>query len=104
MNEWLLPRSVLIVDNASIHKVASICEMVEECSARLVYLPVYSPDFNPIELTFSKIKAWLSANHDWLDVELESRDATVYTSFWEAVHSISAEHARGWYKHCGYVG
>jgi transposase len=52
MNEWPLPNSILVVDNASIHKVASIREMVEECGARLVYLPVYSLDFNPIELAF----------------------------------------------------
>ena len=64
---------------------------------------MYSPDFNPIELAFSKIKAWLYANCDQL-MELESGDAMVYTSFWEAVHSVSAEHARGWFKHCGYVG
>ena len=104
MNEWPLPKSVLIVDNASIHKVAGIREMVEERGARLVYLPAYSPDFNPIELAFSKIKGWLRANRERLDIELNSGDATVYSSFWEAVHSVTAEHSRGWYKHCGYVG
>ena len=102
MNEWPLPRSVLIVDNASIHKVAGIREMVEERGARLIYLPAYSPDFNPIELAFSKIKAWLRTNRDHLNTELDSGDASVYSSFWEAVHSVTVEHARGWYKHCGY--
>jgi transposase len=59
MNKWPLPNSVLVVDNASIHKVAGIREMVEEQGARLLFLPAYSPDFNPIELAFSTIKAWL---------------------------------------------
>ena len=44
MNEWPLPNLVLIIDNAAIHKVEGIREMVEEHSSRLLYLPVYSPD------------------------------------------------------------
>jgi transposase len=48
MNEWSLPNLVLIINNVSIHKVASIWEMVEEHGARLLYLPSYSPDFNPV--------------------------------------------------------
>ena len=102
MNEWPLPKSVLVVDNASIHKVAGIREMVEERGARLLYLPAYSPDFNPIELAFSKIKSWLRANRDRLNQELESESITVYSSFWAAVHSVTAEHAKGWFNHCGY--
>src|SRR5260370_33088188 len=103
MNKWPLPHSVLVINNASIHKVAGIHEMVEECSARLLYLPAYSPDFNPIELAFSTIKAWLCANHDHMNQELQSGDNMVYSTFWEAVHLVTAEHAKGWYKHCGYT-
>jgi transposase len=102
MNQWPLPNSVLVIDNASIHKVADIREIVEEHGARLLYLPVYSPDFNPIELAFSTIKAWLRANRDRVNQELESENGTVYNVFWEAIHSTTAEHAKGWYKHCGY--
>ncbi|SRR6266404_4890515 len=101
MNKWPLAHSVLVVDNASIHKVAGIREMVEEHGARLVYLPAYSPDLNPIELAFSSIKAWLRANRDRVNQELET--GTVYDAFWEAVHTVTAEHAAGWYKHCGYT-
>ena len=61
MNKWPLPNSVLVVDNTAIHKVTSIRELVKGRGARLLYLPVYSPDFNPIELAFSLIKAWLHA-------------------------------------------
>ena len=102
MNQWPLPNSVLVIDNASIHKVADIRKIVEEHGVRLLYLPVYLPDFNPIELAFSTIKAWLRTNRDRVNQELESENGTVYNMFWEAIHSTTAEHAKGWYKHCGY--
>jgi transposase len=104
MNEWPLPRSVLVIDNASIHKVAGIREMVEERGARLLYLPAYSPDLNPIELAFSSIKSWLRKNRDRVNQELEAEDGVVYDIFWEAVYNVTAEHAKGWYSHCGYHG
>ena len=65
MNKWPLPNSVLVINNASIHRVDGIREMVQEHGARLVYLPAYSPDFNPIELAFSSIKAWLRVVLCW---------------------------------------
>jgi transposase len=102
MNRWPLPHSVLIVDNAAIHKVDGIREMVEGHGARLLYLPAYSPDLNPIELAFSSIKAWLRAHRDRVNIELNDEDGCIYNIFWEAVYSVTAEHARGWYKHCGY--
>ena len=99
MNKWPLPNSVLVVDNASIHWVDGIREMVEEHGARLVYLPAYSPDLNPIELAFSTIKAWLRENRDRINTE----GGEIYNALWEAVHSVTQEDARGWYKHCGYL-
>ena len=103
MNEFPLPNSVLVIDNASIHKINGIQELVEDRGARLLYLPSYSPDFNPIELAFSTIKQWLRLNRNRVNQELQSRDGRIYDIFWEAVHSVTAEQARGWYKHCGYV-
>ena len=103
MNKFPLPNSVLVVDNASIHKVAGIHEMVEEHSARLLFLPPYSPDFNPIELAFSTIKTWLRSNRDVIHHKLDDVDGSVYDAFWQAIHSIMAEQAKGWYKHCGYI-
>ena len=102
MNKWPLPNSVLIVDNASIHKVAGIRKLVEERGMRLLFLPAYSPDYNPIELAFSSIKAWLRSNRDRVNQEMESEDGTVYNALWQAVYSVTPEKARGWYKHCGY--
>ena len=102
MNKWPLPNSVLIVDNASIHKVAGIHKLVEEPSMCLMFLPSYSPDLNPIELSFSSIKAWLCANRDQVNWEMESKNGTVYNVLWQVVHSVTPEKAQGWYKHCGY--
>lgn len=102
MNEWPLPNSVLVVDNASIHKVAGIREMIEERGARLLFLPPYSPDFNPIELAFSTIKQWLRTNRDHINQEIETEEGSIYNAFWEGVHSVTVENAKGWYKHCGY--
>ena len=102
MNAWPLPLSVLVVDNATIHKVAGIRDMIEAHGARLLYLPSYSPDLNPIELAFSTIKSWLRANRDRVNMELQSENGCVYNLFWEAVHSVTAEHVKGWYSHCGY--
>lgn len=102
MNKFPLPNSVLVIDNASIHKVDGIRELVEERGMRLVYLPSYSPDLNPIELTFSSVKAWLRANQDRVNREMADEGGTVYNALWQAVHSVTPEKARGWYKHCGY--
>ena len=102
MNKWPLPNSVLIINNAAIHKVDGIREMVEEHGSRHLYLPTYSPDYNPIENTFSSIKSWLRSNRDRVNLELDSVDGTVYDMFWEAIHSITADDSKGWFKHCGY--
>src|SRR6266702_3652301 len=91
-----------VVENAAIHKVAGIRELVEGHSARLIYLPLYSPDLNPIELAFSSIKAWLHANRACVNVDLETGNGNVYDAFWEAVHSVTVDDAKGWYNHCGY--
>jgi DDE superfamily endonuclease len=102
MNKWPLPNSVLVVDNAAIHKVAGVRDLVEEHGTRLLYLPTYSPDFNPIELAFSTIKACLRANRDQVNSEM-AQEGTVYNALWQAVYSITVEDAKGWYKHCGYT-
>ncbi len=53
----LAPGDVVIMDNLSSHKVAGVREAIEACGASLLYLPPYSPDLNPIEQSFSKLKA-----------------------------------------------
>ena len=103
MNKWPLPNSVLVIDNASIHNVAGVREAVEEYGARLLFLPSYSPDFNPIELAFSTIKTWFRSYCKRVDEGLQSEDGVVNDVFWEAVQSITAGDIKGWYTHCGYA-
>jgi transposase len=55
----LSPGDIVIMDNLSSHKVAGVREAIEAVGARVLYLPPYSPDFNPIEQVFAKIKACL---------------------------------------------
>lgn len=102
MNKFPLPNSVLVLDNAAIHKVGGIRDLVEAHGARLLYIPSHSPDLNPIELSFAPIKEWLRTNRDRLNVKLESENCSVYDVFWEAVHSVTVEHAKDWYNHCWY--
>src|SRR5207237_1618964 len=54
-----LPRSIIIMDNASIHKNPSIRDLIKSAGYRLEYLPPYSPDFNPIERSFHDLKAYI---------------------------------------------
>ena len=55
----LKPGDSVIMDNLPAHKVKGVREAIEEAGATLIYLPPYSPDFNPIEMAFSKFKAFL---------------------------------------------
>ena len=61
MNPFPGKNSVIIMDNARIHHDETLVESVEEVGGKVVYLPPYSPDFNPIEYSFSVIKHVLKA-------------------------------------------
>jgi len=65
------PKSVIIMDNASIHCNARIEELITSHECEVRYLPPYSPDFNPIELSFSVLKAWVRRHFEeiWLHFE-----------------------------------
>ena len=58
----LRPGDTVVLDNLPAHKVSGIRERIEAAGARLLYLPAYSPDLNPIELAFAKLKASLRAH------------------------------------------
>ncbi|OJT10703.1 hypothetical protein TRAPUB_12796 [Trametes pubescens] len=109
MQPWPLPNSVLVMDNASIHRVPEIREMVEARliqyrGMRLVYLPGYSPDLNPIEEAFSALKSWLRSNRDYVLGEIEGVVSDPYALIWEAVHTVmTPESAYGWYQHSEYI-
>ena len=57
------PRSVLILDNVSIHKDLRLQQLCNEAGVLLKFLPPYSPDYNPIEATFGDLKAWIKRNY-----------------------------------------
>jgi transposase len=65
--------------------------------AKLIYLPPYSPDYNPIEQAFSSIKAWLRRHEDQA-VLAEERPWLIH----EAIDAVTADDARGWISNCGY--
>ncbi|KIK12105.1 hypothetical protein PISMIDRAFT_121448 [Pisolithus microcarpus 441] len=72
---------------------------------RLLYLPPYSPDFNPIEEAFSAMKAWIHHNHDYARVEL-SGDTTSdpYQIIIDAIFaSMTKDSIHGWFADCGYL-
>lgn len=62
MNPYPYPNSVLIMDNCSIHHGGRVAELAKARGVRLLYLPPYSPDFNPIEKAFGILKAHLRRN------------------------------------------
>lgn len=91
----LRPGQVVVLDNLSAHKGEAARRAVEAVGARLLFLPAYSPDFNPIELAFAKLKAHLRSAAQRTAEELHAATA-------EAIDAISESDARGFYAHCGF--
>lgn len=77
----LRPGDVVIMDNLPAHKVAGVCEAIEAVGATLLYLPPYSPDFNPIEMAFSKLKAHVRKTAARTVEILEAAVASALTTF-----------------------
>ena len=92
----LRPGQVVVMDNLSAHKVAGVREIIEAAGARLVYLPPYSPDFNPIEPCWGKVKQCLRALKART---LEALDQAIT----QALASITPDNALAWFHHCGYL-
>jgi transposase len=92
----LRPGDVVVLDNLQPHKASGVREAVEAAGATLLYLPPYSPDFNPIENMWSKVKAHLRA-----------AAARTYEALQEAIthaiHAVTADDCRGFFRHCGYL-
>jgi transposase len=91
----LRPGQVVVMDNLTAHKGERVRELIEERGCELLYLPPYSPDFNPIEEAFAKIKAVLRK------VEARTREGLV-EAMGVAISAVSAHDARGFFEHCGY--
>ena len=91
----LEPGDILMMDNLAAHKSARITQAVEDAGCRLVYLPPYSPDLNPIENMWSKVKAGMRKT------AARTFDAVV-DAVKEALRGISLDDCQGYFEHCGY--
>jgi transposase len=100
MKEILAPTlqtgQIVLMDNLSVHRSKWVRELIEERGCQLWLLPPYSPDMNPIEEAFSKVKALLRrAKARVLETLFEATE--------DALGAVSAEDARGYFRHCGYT-
>jgi transposase len=86
---------VVVMDNLSAHKGERVRELIEGRGCELLYLPSYSPDLNPIEEAFGKMKGLLRK------VEARSREALL-EAIGAAISEVSDRDARGFFEHCGY--
>ena len=91
----LRPGQVVVMDNLSAHKGGRVGEIVEGRGCELVYLPPYSPDLNPIEQAFAKVKGLLRR------AEARTRE-TLIEAMGPALSAVSTRDARGFFGHCGY--
>jgi len=86
---------IVVMDNLTAHKGDRTRELIESADCELVYLPPYSPDLNPIEEGFSKIKGLLRK------AGARSREALI-EALGRALEAITSQDARGFFQHCGY--
>jgi transposase len=91
----LRPGQIVVMDNLSAHKGARVRDLVAQRGCELLYLPPYSPDLNPIEEAFSKMKGILRR------AEARSREALI-EAIGRALEAITSRDARGFFGHCGY--
>jgi len=87
---------IVVMDNLPVHKVKGVREAIEAQGAELWYLPPYSPDLNPIEMMWSKVKALIR----------KAKARTVeplYDAIGEALRAVTAEELENYYEDCGYA-
>ena len=91
------PKSILVLDNCSIHRVDEVLEVFRSTGIVVMFLPPYSPDYNPVEEAFSYIKYYLK-RHDNLLQQLHDKTPIIKSAF----KSITAQLACAWITDCGY--
>jgi len=89
----LKPGDVVVMDNLSSHKIKGVRQLIEKDGAEVLYLPPYSPDLNPIEKAWSKLKQFLRSVKARTREELEN-------AITEAIKLIVPDNAKAWFKHC----
>jgi transposase len=91
----LRPGDVVVADNLSSHKNAKAMKLIEAAGCRVLFLPPYSPDLNPIEEMWSKVKAYLR--------EVEARTlSTLYEAVAAALDLVTPSDCLGFFAHSGY--
>lgn len=91
----LRPGDIVVMDNLPAHKPPAIREAIERAGAQLRFLPPYSPDFNPIEMAFSKIKAFLR--------KAAARSVTeLWDAIRDAIDAVTPRDCRGFFTAAGY--
>lgn len=91
----LRPGQIVALDNLRAHHRAEVRAAIEARGAELWFLPPYSPDLNPIEAGFSKLKEHLR--------RAEARtDAALSAAIWDGLAAVTPQDAAGWYRHAGY--
>ena len=91
----LRPGDLVVMDNLSSHKVKGVRERIEAAGAELLYLPPYSPDLNPIEKAWSKLKLLLRS------AKARTRDV-LDQAITDLLPEITADNAKAWFRFCGY--
>ena len=91
----LTPGQVVILDNLGAHRSKEVAAIIEAQGARVLYLPSYSPDFNPIELVFGKLKALLR------HAGVRTREA-LEEAIQAALAAITIEDIAAFFTHCGF--
>ena len=91
----LKPGDAVVMDNLSSHKIKGVRQLIEKAGAEVLYLPPYSPDLNPIEKAWSKLKQFLRSAKKRTREELENAIA-------DAIKLIVPDNAKAWFKHCIY--
>lgn len=99
VEEILVPQlwagAVVVMDNLAAHKVQGVKEALAKVGARLIYLSPYSPDFNPIENLWSKLKSYLRT------IESRTREA-LHNAIFDGLKLITLRDVRSWFTHCCY--
>jgi len=91
----LLPGDVVVMDNLSAHKSQHVTDLIESVGATLWYLPAYSPDLNPIEKLWSKVKSWLRR------VAVRTFEA-IGQALVEVLQTVSPTECANYLQSCGY--
>lgn len=100
MNPWPEKNSVLVMDNCAIHHIPGVKERCEQRGVRLIYLPPYSPDLNPIEEMFSSFKAYIRRHGARLREIVRTKDHHRIVGFFlEALNEVARpDNIAGWFR------